>query len=181
MGLFSRHGDPAHEPAPQGQPAYEERQPAYEEPPKRHGLFGSKHHSPTRAPTNATHSTRSSTTASTSPDRTSGGGIFRRSTDASYNGSQRTGLLHRSFGNGNRGEMMDPSIIQARERVMVAEAAETEADRALMAARESVREAREHVRKLELEAKEEARRAKIKEQHAKEFSKRGKMLGRHDY
>jgi hypothetical protein len=115
---------------------------------------------------------------STSPDRTSGGGIFRRSTDASHNGNQRTGLLHRSFGNGNRSDMMDPSIIQARERLMGAEAAETEADRALMAARESVREAREHVRMLEVEAKEEARRAKIKEQHAKEFSKRGKMLGR---
>ncbi|KAL2173898.1 uncharacterized protein P884DRAFT_332420 [Thermothelomyces heterothallicus CBS 202.75] len=60
---------------------------------------------------------------------------------------------------------------------MAAETAEMEADRALMAAHESVREAREHVRMLELEAKEEARRAKIKEHHAKEFSKRGKLLG----
>ena len=178
MGLFSRHAEPVEEPAPQ-------RQPVYEEPPRRHGLFGSKHHSPTRAPTNATHSTRSSTTTS-SPDRsTGGGGIFRRSTDASHNPSmnshQRTsgsggGLLHKTFG-GNR-EEMDPSIVQARERVMGAEAAEMEADRALIAARESVREAREHVRMLEVEAKEEARRAKIKEHHAKEFSKRGKLLGR---
>ncbi|KAK3290282.1 uncharacterized protein B0H64DRAFT_61977 [Chaetomium fimeti] len=176
MGLFSRHAEPAHEPAPQPQPTYEE-------PPRRHGLFGSKHHSPTHAPTNATHSTRSSTTTS-SPDRSTGG-IFRRSTDASHNpsGHQRgsgNGLLHRTFGNGNR-EEMDPSIVHARERVMGAEAAEMEADRALIAARESVREAREHVRMLELEAKEEARRAKIKEHHAKEFSKRGKMLGRHDH
>ncbi|KAK4247652.1 hypothetical protein C7999DRAFT_31952 [Corynascus novoguineensis] len=160
MGLFSRHAD---ESAPQRQPAYEERQPVCEEPPRKHGLFGSKHHSPTRAqPPNATtQSTRSSTTAS-SPDRTNGG------------------LLHRTFGNGNRNEM-DPSILQARERLMAAETAEMEADRALMAARESAREAREHVRMLELEAKEEARRAKIKEHHAKEFSKRGKRLGRHDY
>ncbi|KAH6855420.1 hypothetical protein B0I37DRAFT_411416 [Chaetomium sp. MPI-CAGE-AT-0009] len=178
MGLFSRHAEPAHEPAPQ-------HQPAYEEPPRRHGLFGSKHHSPTGAPTNATHSTRSSATPS-SPDH-SIGGIFRRSTDASHNpsGHQRGtggggGLLHRTFGNGNR-EEMDPSIVQARERVMDAEAAEMEADRALIAARESVREAREQVRMLELEAKDEARRAKIKERHAKEFSKRGKMLGRHDH
>ncbi|KAH6628843.1 hypothetical protein F5144DRAFT_326815 [Chaetomium tenue] len=185
MGLFSRHAEPGQEPATQRQPVYEERQPVYEEPPRRHGLFGSKHHSPTRAPTNATNSTRSSTTAS-SPDRSTGsGGIFRRSTDASHNpsmnGHQRTGggLLHK-FGGGNR-EEMDPSIVQARERVMGAEAAEMEADRALIAARESVREAREHVRMLELEAKEEARRAKIKEHHAKEFSKRGKLLGRHDY
>jgi hypothetical protein len=176
MGLFSRH-EPVQEPAPQ-------RQPVYEEPPRRHGLFGSKHHSPTRAPTNATHSTRSSTTTS-SPDRSTGG-IFRRSTDASHNPSmnshQRTsgggGLLHKAFGNR---EEMDPSIVQARERLMGAEAAEMEADRALIAARESAREAREHVRMLEVEAKEEARRAKIKEHHAKEFSKRGKMLGRHDY
>ncbi|AEO61208.1 hypothetical protein MYCTH_2311150 [Thermothelomyces thermophilus ATCC 42464] len=60
---------------------------------------------------------------------------------------------------------------------MAAETAEMEADRALMASRESVREARENVRMLELEAKEEVRRAKIKEHHAKEFSKRGKLLG----
>lgn len=61
---------------------------------------------------------------------------------------------------------------------MMAEAAEREADRALMAARESVREARDHVRRLELEAEEEARRARIKQQQAKEVSKRGKQLGR---
>jgi hypothetical protein len=75
-------------------------------------------------------------------------------------------------------DVMDPSIIQARERVLGAETAEREADRALMAARESTREAREHVRRLELEAREDARRAKIKQHHAKEVSKRGKQLGR---
>ncbi|KAK4157395.1 hypothetical protein C8A00DRAFT_29684 [Chaetomidium leptoderma] len=231
MGLFSRHAEPAHQPAPQHQqpvyeepprkhglfsskqepvsqqPAYEEpnkkhglfsssrqepavpQQPAYdyEEPPKKHGLFGSRRHSPTRS--TATHGTRS--TASMSPDRdrsSSGGGdgIFRRSTDAGRNGtnvgSQRNGRLHRSFGNGNgHSSEMDPSIMQAQERLMGAEAAEAEADRALIAARESVREAHEHVRRLEVEAKEEARLAKIKEHHAKAFSKRGKQLGRHDY
>lgn len=61
---------------------------------------------------------------------------------------------------------------------MMAEAAERDADRALMAARENVRQAREHIRALELEAQEEARRAKIKQYHAKEVSKRGKQLGR---
>ncbi|KUI56022.1 hypothetical protein VP1G_10794 [Cytospora mali] len=63
---------------------------------------------------------------------------------------------------------------------MGAEAAERDADRALELARREVRDAREEVRRLELEAKEEARRAKIKQYHAKEVSKRGKALGRHD-
>lgn len=75
---------------------------------------------------------------------------------------------------------MDPSIVRARERVMGAENAERDADRALEAARLRVREARDDVKRLELEAAEEARRAKIKQYHAKEVSKRGKQLGRHD-
>ncbi|RYC57462.1 hypothetical protein CHU98_g8729, partial [Xylaria longipes] len=39
---------------------------------------------------------------------------------------------------------------------------------------------RDEVKRLELEAAEDARRAKIKQYHAKEVSKRGKQLGRHD-
>jgi hypothetical protein len=73
---------------------------------------------------------------------------------------------------------MDPSIVQARERVLGAENAERDADRALESARLRVREAREEVKRLELEAKEEARLAKIKQHHAREVSKRGKQLGR---
>jgi len=172
MPFFSR-SEPVEEAAPVPAPV--------EEPPKRHGLFGSRNRSPSPTPSNATHSTRhTSTTYHTSPDRDTGsGGIFRRSTDAGSNAGRRS-ILHRSFGNGNNGIEMDPSIVQARERVMSAEAAERDADRALVAARESVREAREQVRKLELEAQEEARRAKIKQYHAREVSKRGKQLGRHD-
>ncbi|KAK4124792.1 hypothetical protein N657DRAFT_679615 [Parathielavia appendiculata] len=166
MGLFSRHAEPTPQP-----------QPVYEQPPKKHGLFGSRHQSPPRS-----HTTNTSRSAySVSPDRDRGsGGVFRRSTDASHNGSHRSsgGLLHRSFGNGNRVDL-DPSIVQAQERLRNAESAEMEADRALIAARESVREAREHVRRLELEAQEEARRAKIKQHHAKDLSKRGKQLGRY--
>jgi hypothetical protein len=82
------------------------------------------------------------------------------------------------FGAGGRLETQDPTIIQARERVMAAEASERGADHALEQAREAVREAKEHVRRLEEEAKEEARRAKIKQYHAREVSKRGKALGR---
>ena len=179
MPLFSRHAEPAHQPAP-----------VYEEPPRRQGLFGSQRHSPSRAPSSGTNTTRSTSTGHrTSPDRgRTSGGIFRRSTDASNTGyntngydtsSQRSGggLLHRGFGKGNNPEM-DPSIVQAREHVMGAEMAERDADRALMAARESVRGAHEEVRRLELEAQEESRRAKIKQHHAKEVPKRGKQLGR---
>ncbi|KAJ4298354.1 hypothetical protein N0V88_003383 [Collariella sp. IMI 366227] len=161
MGLFSRHAEPA-------------PQPVYEEPPKKHGLFGNRHNSPARAPptttatTHGTHgihgSRRSSSLSSSSPDRGRTGG----------------GLLSRGFGSGSHSGI-DPSILAARERVMSAEAAEREADRAMIAARESVREARDHVRRLELEAKEDARLAKIKQAQAKEVSKRGKHLGRHDY
>jgi flagellar motor switch/type III secretory pathway protein FliN len=62
--------------------------------------------------------------------------------------------------------------------MMSAEIAEQEADRALAAARLRVREAREEVKRLEAEAAEEARRAKIKQYHAREVSKRSKQLGR---
>jgi hypothetical protein len=174
MPLFSRNAEP--EPARAPEPVYEQppkkhglfgsrrsqetappvQQPVHEERPKRHGLFGSRR-SPSPSPTSSTRNTSST----------------RRSTDAS---SSRGGILHRSFGNGNAD--LDPSIVQARERVMMAETAEREADRALMAARESAREAREHVRRLELEAEEEARRAKIKQHQARDISKRGKQLGR---
>ncbi|KAK4445348.1 hypothetical protein QBC34DRAFT_164799 [Podospora aff. communis PSN243] len=187
MPLFSRNAEP--EPTRAPEPVYEQppkkhglfgsrrsqetappvQQPVHEERPKRHGLFGSRR-SPSPSPTSSTRNT--SSTRRTSPDRD--GGIFRRSTDAS---SSRGGILHRSFGNGNAD--IDPSIVQARERVMMAETAEREADRALMAARESAREAREHVRRLELEAEEEARRAKIKQHQARDISKRGKQLGRY--
>ena len=139
------------EPEPAPAPIVEER-------PKRHGLFGSKREtSPT--PSRATTTTTSSSNSSV--DRTS---------------SRRSGLLSKFGGHGSA--EMDPSIMQARERVMAAEAAERDADRALMAARESARQAREQVKILELEAQEEARRAQIKQYHAREVSKRGKQLGR---
>ena len=49
----------------------------------------------------------------------------------------------------------DASIAGARERVLRAEAAEREADRALLAAREAVKVARRDVERLEREAAEE--------------------------
>lgn len=79
---------------------------------------------------------------------------------------------------GRTDEDVDPSILQARERVMSAEEAEEQADLALDQARLRVREAREHMKRVEAEAEEEARRAKIKQQHVREVTKRGKGLGR---
>lgn len=56
---------------------------------------------------------------------------------------------------GRSGVKNDPSIVNARQMVADAENAEKEADRALVHARERVREARDHVKHLEMEAKEE--------------------------
>jgi hypothetical protein len=88
------------------------------------------------------------------PNRRSGGGLFgrHRSTDPATTTTTTTnghhgGLFHRNA--------QDPSIMAARERVMSAEAAERDADRALHHARLAVREARDHVKRLEREAAEE--------------------------
>ena len=63
---------------------------------------------------------------------------------------------------------------------MSAEQAERDADSALQRAKLSVRQAREEVKKLELEAKEEARLAKIKQDAAAGIGKRSDGLGRHE-
>ncbi|KAI0595280.1 hypothetical protein F4775DRAFT_595506 [Biscogniauxia sp. FL1348] len=133
-------------------------------PEKKHSLFGgsNRHRSPSPSST-----LRSSTTS------------HSRNSDVSTPSRHRS-VLQRTFGHGSSNPDVDPSIAQARERVLSAETAEREADRALEAARLRVREARAEVKRLELEAAEEARRAKIKQYHAREVSKRGKQLGRHD-
>ncbi|ERS96923.1 uncharacterized protein SPSK_02776 [Sporothrix schenckii 1099-18] len=147
---------------------------------QRGGLFGSLRRDrdpspvPSANPSVATNGSRVST-AGFSHSRNSDAGSI-----VSGTGSHRS-FLHRSFGHGNNIDSnLDPSILQARERVLGAENAEREADRALDVARREVREARDHVKRLELEAKEEARRAKVKQFHAREVSKRAKPLGRHD-
>jgi len=73
----------------------------------------------------------------------------------------------------------DPTILAARQKVAEAEASEREADRALGQARLAVREAHEHVKMLEREALEDARRAKLKQAEAKTVSKSARGLGRH--
>lgn len=69
-----------------------------------------------------------------------------RSTNSMSSPSRR-GLLRRGDA--------DPSIRAAHDRVLSAEAAEREADKALLNARAMVKEAREHVKRLEREAAEE--------------------------
>ena len=68
---------------------------------------------------------------------------------------RRSGFFSRNRGGHSLMHSEDASITAARERVVAAEAAERDADRALMQARTSVKEAREHVRRLEKEAAEE--------------------------
>lgn len=163
MPFFSRREEveePVHE------PVYEE------EPRKKGGLLGSLRRDPSPTPTASTQATHS-TRRSTSTFHTTASTASSNHTTTPKRGHS---LLHKFGGHSN--EELDPSIVQARERVMGAEAAERDADRALELARREVKEAREEVKRLELEAKEEARRAKIKAYHAKEVSKRGKALGR---
>ncbi|KAJ6517603.1 hypothetical protein DFH09DRAFT_1373669 [Mycena vulgaris] len=73
----------------------------------------------------------------------------------------------------------DPRVLAAREKVATAAAAEHEADRALLHARARVRDALEHVKGLQLEAQEEADRAKVKHAEAKVVSRDARGLGRH--
>ncbi|EPS38664.1 hypothetical protein H072_7632 [Dactylellina haptotyla CBS 200.50] len=135
-------------------------------------------------------STLNSRTSSESPRR--GGSIFGRhrhdrerdrdSSPDSIN-TRRTsstrgtgsGFFHR-----DRNGAEDASIAGARQRVMDAEVAERDADRALMAAKAAVKDARDQVKALELEAKEEARLAKLKQRAAGDISRRAKPLGKHD-
>lgn len=166
MPFFTRR-EPEEELPPQ--------EPYHEEEPRKRGLLSSLRRDPSPTPTTSTQATdstrRTSSTYRTSPTHNDGSSsIFSRSTSTRGGG----GLL-RKFG---ANEELDPSIVQARERVLSAETAEREADRALELARREVKDARDEVKRLELEAKEEARRAKIKAYHAKEVSKRGKALGR---
>jgi hypothetical protein len=172
MPLFkARHDEPASPPPPA------------EEPARKGSIFSRRNRS------------QSPTSYHTSNSRVSG--VSRRSSssdNSSRTGSRRGGFLGLSR-NDHHG---DPSILAARQKVNDAEAAEREADHALALARVSVREAREQVKILEREAKEEcvqilitcqrphisicffrALRAKAKQAEAKVINKTARGLGRH--
>ncbi|KAL2416848.1 hypothetical protein ABEF95_009043 [Exophiala dermatitidis] len=146
-------------------------------------LFGHKNNAPVE-PTPNTARTRHSTSSSDASASGSRGffGSRRRSSSSDMHHPQRSNTTGKRTSGGlfNRQSAEDPSIVDARQRVAQAERAEHEADRALVQARAAVRDAREHVKVLEQEAAEEARLAKIKQQNAKDISKRAKPLGRHD-
>ncbi|CCM02313.1 uncharacterized protein FIBRA_04404 [Fibroporia radiculosa] len=99
------------------------------------------------------------------------------------NGARSTGFFGRRRSSSSEKDhghaRKDPSVIAARQKVTEAEAAEREADRALMQARAAVRGAREHVKNIEREASEDAKRAKAKQFEAKNISKSARSLGRH--
>ncbi|CAK7271589.1 hypothetical protein SEPCBS119000_004684 [Sporothrix epigloea] len=169
MPFFSRNVEPEEEAVP----THHEPDPSEM---KRGGLFGSLRRNPSPASTTTaktahtanTRSSRHSDLASVNSNGTGNGSI-----------TSRTGS-HRSFLHRRNDSDLDPSIVAARERVLSAETAERVADRALENARREVREARDLVKRLEVEAKEEARKAKIKQNYAREVSRRAKPLGRHD-
>lgn len=77
----------------------------------------------------------------------------RRHTPPSHEVSTTT--THRNSGSGIFHRHEDATITAARERIRQAEAAEKDADRALLQARAAVKDAREQVRILEREAAEE--------------------------
>ncbi|MCJ1306730.1 hypothetical protein MMC25_000373 [Agyrium rufum] len=134
------------------------------------GLFGNK---------DTTTTTHPQTTTTTTDNRKSGFFNNNRNSAATtttvdhHNNTKSHGFLHRNT--------EDSSITAARERIVQAEQAERNADRALMEARAAVKAAREHCRRLELEAAEEARLAKIKQKEAKNMTKKTRTLGRHDH
>ena len=99
--------------------------PAVNDTPRRRSTLFRSHRSPSPTATTITQHTNRSTNSQ----------------------SPRRGVLHRDH--------EDASITNARERVFSAEAAERDADKALLTARAAVREAREHVKRLEREAAEE--------------------------
>lgn len=177
MPFFSRR-DEVEEPAPE--PVYEQEAATK----KRGGLLGSLRRDSSPTPTANTHQSNSSRLSNSTFHTTNSSGTSTSGTSTATTTPKRgSSLLHKFGGGGlhHNDNELDPSIVQARERVMAAEAAERDADRALELARRGAQAAREDVRRLEVEAKEEARRAKIKAYHAKEVSKRGKALGRTYY
>ncbi|KIO30315.1 hypothetical protein M407DRAFT_242228 [Tulasnella calospora MUT 4182] len=67
----------------------------------------------------------------------------------------------------------------AREKVHAAEAAEREALRMLGSARSAVKEAKDHIERLAVQADEEARRAGMKQKEAQALRNDTRHLGRH--
>lgn len=109
--------------------------PQQEQPSRNRSIFSRRSHSPEHTPSTTSAANLNGSTRSGH----SGGFFSRRRSPSSSSDDLRN----------------DPSILNARQKVTDADAAEREADRALMQARASVHGAREQVRLLEQEAREE--------------------------
>ena len=125
------------------------------------GLFRSSSNSPPK---------HSEVPVRTTSDRTA----TTNSTTNSHHHHQHNTLQRHGVLNGSE----DPAITSARKRVIDAETAEREADRALMTARNAVAEAKAIVKRLEQDAAEEARLARIKQEQAAKLGERAEPLGR---
>ncbi|KAF7376340.1 hypothetical protein MSAN_00049500 [Mycena sanguinolenta] len=165
--------------------AHPEPEPVQQSPPARKGsIFARNNRSVSPEPvqhSNTNHSRGFFGRRRSSDDSSLG----RNSVNNSGN-SVRSGTSGRAGGGlfgGNTGNNFnvhkDPTVLAAREKLSIAEKAEAEADRALLAARAMVREAKEHVRVLEREAAEEHKRAKAKQAVANDVSRSAAGLGRH--
>ncbi|GFF25057.1 LOW QUALITY PROTEIN: hypothetical protein IFM46972_01267 [Aspergillus udagawae] len=129
---------------------------------------------------NSVSSSSSSARSIEEPNQRSHGLFGGRNSHSSYSSRRSSGSY--SSGHTQRRGLLgrhheDPSIAAAKEQVFRAESAEKAADRALRESRMAVREAKDHVKRLEYEAAEEARLAKHKQYQAKSISKRAKPLG----
>lgn len=151
MPLFRSHHE--REPSPE---------PVQETPNRKGSLFSRRYRS--NSPTHDNVNVNSQRTHDDNIDAHNNrrGGLFsrRRSMSSSDESSSlRTGRSSMNSGRGNRlhnSKMSnDPSIITARQKVSDAEAAEREADKALVQSRSAVRAAKDHARNLEREIEEE--------------------------
>ncbi|KAJ7287857.1 hypothetical protein C8J57DRAFT_597802 [Mycena rebaudengoi] len=159
----------------------QESQPV-QEPPRKSSMF-SRRRSPSPEPVQPNNTSRGFFSRRRSTDDSSlahssnnSGRLGRGNSVRSGGGSTRSGG---GFFAPSLSVHHDPSIIAAREKVRSAENAEAAADKALLQARAMVREAKEHVRILEREAAEDAKRAKAKQAEATLMSKTAGNLGRH--
>ncbi|PVG02547.1 hypothetical protein CPB86DRAFT_780505 [Serendipita vermifera] len=180
MPLFGRsthHNDPV-----------VDTQPVNEAPARKGSIFSRRTHN---TPPPATNATTTHTNHSTSPTRT--GGFFSRrrqsSDSSSSDNSNRRARKNGAVGTGatttattgffGGSKIKDPTLDAARGKVHAAELAEKEADKALVAARAAVVEARRHVEILEKEANEQARLAQQKILAARGMKEDVGHLGRH--
>lgn len=110
-------------------------------------LFGTKHEEP--APPEPEHKS-----SIFSRNSRSSGDLDRSNTTQS-NGTGKSSFFARRNHSEEEAIGSDPSIKGARQKVKDAETAEREADKALIAAKNAVRSAREHAQMVEREALEE--------------------------